>query len=154
MKNWLSHLRVLSINIAILTGALLAIACVGFEGLLITVFSTTREFWYSAEAASASIAMLALGLVLRNKARRSFTIGASLFFGICSAAILLTHFGLLEDPDYTTLMDIALPSWHYDVFFYGSLFLPAIPAIMLIRKWPSRETEQPTTGVNHSPDSN
>lgn len=45
-----------------------------------------------------------------------------------------------EESDYAARVDIALPDWHYQAFFNGSLAFTAIPALMLLKKWPRQET--------------
>lgn len=125
-----------AIGISVLT--ILSIVVVLWEALLLTVFSTTREFWYAAHAISAAILMLAFGILFRFKARRSLTIGSSLFFSLCAVAILVFHFG--EREGYYPQMEFSMPRWHFTVFTYGAMAFGIIPLGMLLLKWPKQSS--------------
>src|SRR5688500_2494847 len=121
-------------NTVIIVVTVLAVGVVGWEAFLLTIFSTSQEFWFGGIALSAAIVMFAVGLVFRSGARKSLTMGASLFFSLCATLILLTHFGSKEEGEYVARMAIALPQWHFDAFTYASMAFSVFPAALLLKK--------------------
>jgi hypothetical protein len=121
-------------NTTIIAVTILTLVIVGWEALLLTIFSTTQEFWFSGIALSAALVMFAIGLVFRDIARKRQSMGASLFFSLCATLILLTHFGSKEVGEYVARMEIALPQWHFDAFTYASMAFSLFPAALLLKK--------------------
>ena len=119
---------------AIIVATLLALVVVGWEILLLTIFSTTQEFWFSGIALSVALVMFAVGLIFRDGKRKRFTLWASLVFSLCATSVLLTHFGSKEDGEYVARPEIALPSWHFDAFTYATMAFSLFPAALLLKK--------------------